>query len=51
MNKSNLKSYAPQARKDSIAAVIARALQLGSLVKENEQRARKSTQIALNILK
>ena len=29
MNKSNLKSYAPQARKDFIAAVTARANQLG----------------------
>ncbi|PQA81932.1 SAM-dependent methyltransferase [Limnohabitans sp. TS-CS-82] len=29
MNKSNLKSYAPQARKDFIAAVTARAHQLG----------------------
>lgn len=29
MNKSNLKSYAPQARKDFIAAVTARAQQLG----------------------
>jgi hypothetical protein len=29
MNKSNLKSYAPQARKDFIAAVTARANLLG----------------------
>lgn len=29
MNKTNLKSYAPQARKDFIAAVTARANQLG----------------------
>jgi hypothetical protein len=29
MNKSNLKSYAPQARRDFIAAVTARANQLG----------------------
>ena len=33
MNKSNLKSYAPQARKDFIAAVTARANQLGLSVK------------------
>jgi hypothetical protein len=31
MNKSNLKSYAPPARKDFIAAVTARAHQLGSI--------------------
>ena len=29
MNKTNLKSYAPQARKDFIAAVTARSQQLG----------------------
>ena len=29
MNKSNLKSYAPQARKDFIAAITARAALLG----------------------
>jgi hypothetical protein len=51
MNKSNLKSYAPQARKDFIAAVTARAHQLGSVAKENEQMARKSIPIALSILK
>ena len=33
MNKANLKSYAPQARKDFIAAVTARANQLGLSVK------------------
>ena len=33
MNKANLKSYAPQARKDFIAAVIARANQLGLSLK------------------
>jgi type II restriction/modification system DNA methylase subunit YeeA len=33
MNKTNLKSYAPQARKDFIAAVTARANQLGLSVK------------------
>jgi type II restriction/modification system DNA methylase subunit YeeA len=33
MNKANLKSYAPQARKDFIAAVTARANQLGLSIK------------------
>ena len=33
MNKANLKSYAPQARKDFITAVTARANQLGLSVK------------------
>ena len=33
MNKANLKSYAPQARKDFIAAVAARANQLGLSIK------------------
>ena len=33
MNKANLKSYAPLARKDFIAAVTARANQLGLSVK------------------
>lgn len=36
MNKANLKSYAPQARKDFIAAVTARAHLLG-LAEKNGQ--------------
>jgi len=51
MNKSTLKSYAPQARKDFIAAITARAHQLGSVAKENEKRVRKSIQIALSVVK
>jgi len=51
MNKSTLKSYAPQARKDFIAAITARAHQLGSVAKENEQGVKKSIQIALSVVK
>jgi hypothetical protein len=38
MNKANLKTYAPQARKDFIAAVTARAHHLG-LAENNGQLA------------